>query len=171
MAGEELVAHYEALMDRLPSEGLAAARARTLVSRLISIVEDSSDLIKKATCVAERSADCNPREDRPCNTRCATLWVAPSGIWRYKRPFTILFRDGTLRVIGKDVGVTLYRDRVEAMLPAGEQFMTIEVSLDSLEKIISEYQTLIYILRKVERPIRIAKEDLEKCSKERQLAC
>lgn len=171
MAGEELISYYEELMERLPSEGLAAARARTLVSRFIAIVETVRGLLEKAACIAERSGGCKPSDLKPCETECASLMATSKSIWRYKRPFVASFTNGSLRLQAKDTIVTLERGTVRVALPAGTSYYNIEVKLDTLGDIMREYQTLIYALKKVEAPLRIAQQDLETCSKMRQLAC
>jgi phenylalanyl-tRNA synthetase beta subunit len=177
MAGEELVAYYESLMGQLPSEGLAASKARTVVNRIIQLIENAGEALAKASCVAERSVGCKPAEAKACDTQCARIHVSANAIWTHLRPFVAEFRDGTLRLDVKDpkkgmrITAIIGRGSMEALLPAGDTRQRVEISLDSVESIMREYGLIEYTLKKLEAPLRVALANLAKCSREKQLAC
>ncbi len=172
MPGEQVVSYYEALIERMPKTGLAAARAVGLISRIVALVESFDSLIARASCVAERSRGCRPSEGKPCSTGCASIVVAPNAIWKYhSSAFSAVALDSTLRISTKNAGLVIERGRAVVELPSGDSKVKIEIDLSSVDGIMREYYTMMYALKAVEAPLRKAAGNLARCSKEKQLAC
>jgi len=172
MPGEALIDYYEALIGRMPKSGLAAARAVGLLSRIVSLVEAVQRTIGMASCIAERSRECRPAQEKPCITGCASIIVAPNTVWKYKsNPFIARLRDSTLILATEELEVAIDRGNAFIKMPSVEGRREFEVDLTSVNGIMSEYYTIMYSLKHLEEPLRKALESLSRCSREKQLAC
>jgi hypothetical protein len=172
MPGEALIDYYEALIERMPKTGLAAARAVGLLSRIVSLVEAVRRAISTAGCIAERSRGCKPLRGKPCVTGCASIVTAPDAVWKYKsNPFTARLTDSALILATEELEMTIDRGSALIKLPSVEGKKEFKIDLTNVDGIMSEYYTIMYTLKRLEEPLRKALENLSRCSREKQLAC
>ena len=172
-----LVEALDRAIDELPKEGLKAAKAVSLVSRLRGVTENVAALLSKAKCLAEaRGTVRKTGELTVGDTQCASVrfYEAPgeAGVFKSKmHAFSAKIIDGSVAVSDENFKLEISGQEAKIYLPAGDDKEEASTRLNDVEDLNKNYYHLAYVLKRLERHLAVALADLEACARREALQC
>ena len=172
-----LVEALDRAIDELPKEGLKAAKAVSLVSRLRGVAEGVASLLSKAKCLAEaKGAVRKASEASVGDTLCASIrfYETPSeaGVFKTKiHAFSAKIVNGSVIVSDENFKLEIGGQEARIHLPAGDGKEEASTRLNDVDDLNRNYYHLAYVLKRLERHLAVALADLEACARREALQC
>lgn len=177
MSAARLVGRLEDLIDRLPKEGLKAAKVVNLVARLADLASRIDEAISRAQCIAEaRGSQVKRGNTTLHDPKCAGIFVAVEDgskrIWKIRNStFSARITGDTVEIEDEEVGIRITAGEVTVKIIAGDSKKEEPTELSDLDSIYSGYHSVSYVLKRVEAHVRVLESDLAKCARESGTQC
>lgn len=171
--GQQLVNRLEAIIGALPKEGYKAAVAVGVADSILTLVNEARELASKIECLGSHKGKCSQEF---CDSSCGGLFLGNTGeltiIAKYSsNPFAVKLGNSIFEADVQGAKLVLEGSTVKAGIIGEKGYVWETVDLSNMDEVYEKSYTLKYVLRKVGKPVLLARTALRYCMIQSAVSC